>query len=73
MDAIEFHKPVFVGDIVSFYGETKRIGNTSMCVAITVYADRYSEPGQTVKVTQGQATFVAVDDNLQPVQIKLND
>ncbi|MFT5365438.1 MAG: acyl-CoA thioesterase YciA [Candidatus Latescibacterota bacterium] len=40
MNRVEFIAPVFVGDVVSFYTETKRIGNTSVTVLIDVEADR---------------------------------
>ena len=32
MREVEFHQPVFVGDLVSFYAEATRLGNTSITV-----------------------------------------
>ncbi len=58
MEGVEFHKPVFVGDAVSFWTELKRVGRTSITMHITVEADR---DGNTTKVTEADATFVAVE------------
>src|SRR5258708_24161412 len=40
MREVIFHKPVFVGDLVSFYAETVRIGTTSITVHVIVEAER---------------------------------
>src|SRR3974377_2461219 len=40
MHEVKFIAPVFVGDLVSFYAETVRIGRTSITVRITVEARR---------------------------------
>ncbi len=44
MDSIEFHRPVFVGEIVSFWTRLVRVGETSMTIHVTVLADRKGEP-----------------------------
>ena len=41
MREVEFHEPVFVGDIVSFFTETVRIGRTSITVRVLVEAERW--------------------------------
>ena len=41
MNAVEFHQPVLVGDLVSFYTEVTRIGNTSVTVRVVVEAQRW--------------------------------
>ena len=41
MHEVEFHEPVFVGDIVSFYTETVRVGRTSVTVRVLVEAERW--------------------------------
>ena len=38
MDRVVFHHPVFVGDVVSFYAETKKVGRTSVTTKVTVEA-----------------------------------
>ena len=44
MREVEFHEPVFVGDIVSFYTETVRVGRTSITVRVSVEAERWGAP-----------------------------
>jgi acyl-CoA thioesterase YciA len=63
MREVEFHAPVFVGDIVSFFTETVRIGNTSLTVKVVVEAERWGGGrGERVKVTEAEVILVAVDD-----------
>src|SRR5512139_1269409 len=62
MREVEFHEPVFVGDIVSFFTETLRVGRTSVTVRVTVEAERWGAgQGERVKVTEAQVVLVAVD------------
>jgi acyl-CoA thioesterase YciA len=69
MDRVVFHKPVFVGDIVSFYAETLRIGHTSVTTKVTVEATR-ADDQETVKVTEAEVVYVAVDKALNPIPVK---
>ena len=65
VDAMTFHKPVFVGDDVScFCYEVKR-GNSSITIHVDVWAVRHHSD-KVVKVTEGVFTFVAVDSNGRP-------
>jgi len=58
-----FKQPVSVGDIVSLYAEVVHVGRTSITVNVEVYAERnYANP-VTVKVTEAQLTYVAIDGN----------
>src|SRR5689334_18047896 len=52
MHEVKFLAPVFVGDLVSFYTETVRIGKTSITVRVTVEARRWGTPHENVRVTQ---------------------
>ncbi len=61
-----FKQPVRVGDILSFYAEITRIGNTSVTVKVEVYAERFRAQGQFVKVTEANLTYVAIDDEGRP-------
>ena len=61
MDKVVFHEPVFVGDLVSFWTETTRIGNTSITVRVEVFAERNPAAPQVVKVTEATLTYVAID------------
>src|SRR5687767_14104533 len=71
MREVIFHKPVFVGDLVSFYAETLRIGTTSITVRVIVETERIglsTEPEQ-VRVTEAEVVYVAVDANRQKTKI----
>ncbi|MBL8860237.1 MAG: acyl-CoA thioesterase [Planctomycetes bacterium] len=70
MDKVEFKQPVFVGDLVSFYTETTRIGRTSITAHVSVWAQRKFGGGTHVHVTEADVTMVAVDDQFQPTPIQ---
>jgi acyl-CoA thioesterase YciA len=70
MASVEFHQPVFVGDVVSFWTRIARIGRTSINVHVDVEAERQGRP---VQLTEAEVTYVAVamrDDQRQPVPIR---
>jgi acyl-CoA thioesterase YciA len=67
---VEFHEPVFVGDIVSFFTETVRIGRTSITVKVTVEAERWGAGrGEKVKVTEAEVVLVAVGEDGRPTPV----
>lgn len=70
MKAVEFKKPVYMGDIVSFYTQTIRIGRTSVTVHVDVEARRRSDPNHAVKVTEADVVYVAIDEMWRPVPIR---
>jgi acyl-CoA thioesterase YciA len=71
MREVEFHEPVFVGDIVNFYTETIRMGRTSITVRVTVVAERWGAGrGEHVKVTEAEVVLVAVDASGHPIPIQ---
>jgi acyl-CoA thioesterase YciA len=65
-----FKQPVRVGDILSFYSKLSRLGRTSMTVKVEVYAERFRAQGKYVKVTEASVTYVAIDDQGKPREIK---
>jgi acyl-CoA thioesterase YciA len=69
MKEVIFHEPVFIGDLVSFYAKTIRVGNTSITIHVVVEAERFGTPGVVVKVTEAEVTFVAIDENQKKVRI----
>lgn len=69
MDKVVFHKPVFVGDVVSFNTETLRAGRTSVTTKVTVEATR-ADTQETVRVTEAEVVFVAVGEDWKPVPLK---
>lgn len=67
---VEFIAPVFVGDVVSFYTHTVKIGRTSVTVGIIVEAMRYRSSHNIVRVMEAEAIYVAVDEDRKPIPIK---
>lgn len=71
MREVVFHKPVFVGDLVSFYAETISVGNTSITVRVVVEAERVGRSTERVRVTDAEVIYVAVDEKRQKTKIIL--
>ncbi|HTF56402.1 MAG TPA: acyl-CoA thioesterase [Planctomycetota bacterium] len=69
MREVEFVAPVYVGDIVSFYTRTTRVGRTSVTVHVEVEAERRTD-GSKVKVTEAEVIYVAVDDAGRPTPVR---
>jgi acyl-CoA thioesterase YciA len=71
MNAVEFHEPVLVGDVVSFYTETVRIGRTSLTVRVSVEAERggMAEGRRVVRVTEAEVVLVAVGPDGRPTPV----
>ena len=67
MDKIVFHEPVYVGDLVSFWTETVRIGTTSITVKVTVEVIRNGK--DRVTVTDAQVVYVNVGPDRRPKPI----
>lgn len=70
MNRVEFHEPVYVGDVVSFWTELVKVGRTSITMHVMVEADR---GGDIVSLTEAEVTFVAVnmtDGMRNPVPIR---
>ena len=65
-----FKQPVKVGDLLSFYAEIERIGNTSITVKVEVFAQRMRQPEPIIKVTEANLTYVAIDDFGKPRKIE---
>lgn len=69
VDAMSFHLPVQIGDLVTCYCETVQIGRTSIVVKVDTWVKRRSD-GQEEKVTEGLFTFVAIDDTGRPRSVR---
>ena len=61
-----FKQPVRVGDILSYFAAVTRIGRTSITVEVEVYAERFSDQGKYLKVTEARLTYVAIDADGRP-------
>ncbi len=70
MDKVVFHEPVFVGDLVSFWTETLRIGNTSITTKVVVEAIRAGDPSQRVVVTEAHVVYVNIGADRKPTPIQ---
>ncbi len=69
MDKVEFKKPVFVGDVMTIFVDTLRVGTSSITMKVTVFAERRMCQGVPILVTEAQVTMVAVDEDFLPVAI----
>ena len=69
MREVRFHEPVFVGDLVSFYAETLKIGQTSITTRVVVDAERFGRCGQLVRVTEEEVVYIAINQNREKVNI----
>jgi acyl-CoA thioesterase YciA len=72
IDAMTFRKPVYVGDVVSVYTETIRTGRTSITIHIEAWVMRRNE-SHAILVTDGNFTYVAIDDQGRPCPVTARD
>jgi acyl-CoA thioesterase YciA len=78
MREVEFHEPVYLGDIISFYTETMRVGRTSVTVRVLVEAERWGRVpavgvgghGETVRVTEAEVVLVALGADGRPIPVR---
>lgn len=69
MREVIFHKPVFVGDLMSLYAEVVKTGTTSITVRVIVEAERVGARTERVRVTEAEVIYVAVDENRKKITI----
>jgi acyl-CoA thioesterase YciA len=69
IEAMNFRKPVFVGDLVSVHADLVRIGKTSITVHLEAWVLRRKEM-QSILVTDGNFTYVSIDDQGHPQAVK---
>ena len=69
IEAMNFRKPVFVGDLVSVHANLVRVGRTSITVHLEAWVLRRKEQ-RSILVTDGNFTYVSIDDNGQPQAIR---
>jgi len=63
VEAMTFHRPVKVGDVVTIYSDMTKEGTTSMSIHTEVWIKRHLPKQETLKVTEAEFVFVAVDEN----------
>jgi acyl-CoA thioesterase YciA len=69
MREVQFISPVFVGDSVSFYCDTLKLGTTSITIKVEVEATRGIDSLHTIPVTSAEVVMVAVDGSNRPIPI----
>jgi len=69
MDEIVFRAPVFVGDVVSFYTKTLKVGRTSVRVDVGVWSESRFGSQKRRLVTEAVVTMVAVDEAGHPIPL----
>jgi len=69
MREVVFHAPVLVGDLVTFWTETLRVGTSSITVGVIVEAERGRPGGPMAKVTEAEVVFVHVGPDGKPLPI----
>ena len=64
VEAMSFHRPVYVGDLVSCHCRTERVGRTSITVHVETWVrrTRFGRSPEDIRVTEGMFTYVALDD-----------
>jgi acyl-CoA thioesterase YciA len=65
IDAMQFIRPVRVGDVLEVYTEVESIGRTSMQIHVEAWARRFQTHVRE-QVTQAMFKFVAIDDAGKP-------
>jgi len=65
VEAMQFHRPVAVGDEISVYARLAKVGLTSMVIELEAWR-RLRHGALQCQVTQGRFTFVAIDEERNP-------
>ena len=72
IDAMNFRKPVYVGDLVSVHANLVRVGRTSITVHLEAWVIRRREI-KPILVTDGNFTYVSIDEEGRPRPIQRNE
>ncbi|MFZ2448523.1 MAG: acyl-CoA thioesterase [Syntrophobacteraceae bacterium] len=68
IDRLDFHSPVFIGDLVTCKASLNMVGKTSMELGVRVEAENIIT-GTIRKTASAYLTFVALDESGRPVEI----
>ena len=71
MDAVRFHAPVHIGDLISCHADIMHIGTTSISVRVETWARRRND-GTHARVTEGTLVYVALDGQGRPRPVPPN-
>lgn len=68
VDSMSFIRPVYVGDVVSIYGNVEKVGTTSIAVRLETRVRRH-DAAEQLKVTEGTFVYVAIDRSGRPIPV----
>lgn len=68
IDRLDFHSPVFVGDLLRITASANYVGSTSMEIGVRIEAEDY-KTGKVRHTASAYMTFVALDERGKPVKI----
>lgn len=68
IDRLDFHHPVYIGDLLFFRAGINMAGRTSMEVGVRVEAENYVT-GEVRHTASAYLTFVALDKDGRPTQV----
>jgi uncharacterized protein (TIGR00369 family) len=68
IDRLDFHHPVFVGDLLFLKGNLNMVGRTSMEIGVRVEAENLIT-GELRHTASAYLTFVALDKNGRPCEV----
>lgn len=68
IDRLDFHSPVFVGDLLRITASANYVGSSSMEIGVRIEAEDY-KTGKVRHTASAYMTFVALDERGKPVKI----
>lgn len=68
IDRIDFHSPVFVGDLLRVSASINYVGRTSMEIGVRVEAENFVS-GEVRHTGSAYLTFVSLDEKFKPKEI----
>jgi acyl-CoA hydrolase len=68
IDRLDFHKPSFIGNLVTVKASVNMVGTTSMEIGVRVETEDLLA-GTVTHLASAYLTFVALDDNRRPVAV----
>jgi acyl-CoA hydrolase len=67
-DQVDFKQSIPAGSIIELVGKVAYIGNSSLKIKVDIFVEQMYSTERSKAIT-GTFTFVAIDDNRQPVPI----
>lgn len=68
MDSLDFKHPVKLGEMVKLRAKLVSVGNTSMKIKVTVWAENL-QSGSVTLTNEATLVFVALDENGRPTRV----